>query len=422
MERSRYYAVLTGSLLLFGFTLPLSKSAGNVLIFLAYLIAAAAILFDENFKRAIVPTIKQPLILPFSLYCLIAFIGVYFTQEYSDGFHVANKFLSLPAIYLMITVLLEVSPDKEQAYLRAQKALLAFLVGLMVLNCIAMMTYLGLIGQKKFILPLAPMSVHHIWFSNINAIGLYTAASFYLFPLDRFQNKLRIFLVSFVVLAILCILLSLSRTAWFGIILTSLIMAFLVSKNKKVFSTLLIAAIVACIALYSMVPIVHERVRLISEDISKFMAGDLSYTSLGGRFFMWKAAIMMFLTNPLTGVGTGGFVPTMAEYIQSGRFPEFFLVFIQPHNMYLFALATNGIPGFAALLFIFYRALKFALPIVKRENNEERLFAFLAAATVVHFMIAGLTDSFFNIQILRYTFIFIMGVCVRTSLDRGSSR
>ncbi len=133
------------------------------------------------------------------------------------------------------------------------------------------------------------------------------------------------------------------------------------------------------------------------------------------RFLMWKAAIMMFLSNPLVGVGTGGYVPTMASYIASGQFPEFLNQFNQPHNMYLFALATNGLLGLASLLYLFYRILILSLPVIRRGQGD-RLFAFLATATAVHYLIAGLTDSFFNIQILRYTFVFIMGVCIRNSI------
>jgi O-antigen ligase len=196
-------------------------------------------------------------------------------------------------------------------------------------------------------------------------------------------------------------------------------MTFMVTKNKKVFFITVAAAAVACVVVYLFIPFVQARINLIASDIARFSKGE-TVTSLGARFLMWKAALMMFLSNPLIGVGTGDYVPTMISYIKSGQMPEFLLEFNQPHNMYLFTLATNGLLGLAALLYIFYRALRFALPIMKG-NEGERLFAFVAAATAVHFMIAGLTDSFFNIQILRYAFAFVMGVCVRSSVSTARS-
>jgi len=82
--------------------------------------------------------------------------------------------------------------------------------------------------------------------------------------------------------------------------------------------------------------------------------------------------------------------------------------------MYLFALATNGLWGLAALLYVFYQALLLALPLI-RGGQEERLFGFIAVATAIHFLAAGFTDSLFNIQVVRYSFVFIMAVCIRKS-------
>jgi hypothetical protein len=70
--------------------------------------------------------------------------------------------------------------------------------------------------------------------------------------------------------------------------------------------------------------------------------------------------------------------------------------------------------GLATLLFIFSRSLATVAPAI-RSGGRERVFAVLGMATAVHFMVAGFLDSFFNIQVLRYSFAFIMGVCIRGS-------
>jgi O-antigen ligase len=414
LDRSRYYHTLAALLLLFGLTLPLSKSAGNVILFLSYTIAVTGFLLNKNFKVVVFNNSRQPLTLAFSLFFLVALIGVLFTDAYSDGFHVANKFFSLPAIYLMASVLIQSLYSEEKRDQKAEYILLSFLAGLMVLNGIGIMTFLGIVDKKQYVTPLAPLHLHHIWFSNINAIGLYTAVSFLLFSRYGKSHRGKLFLVCSIVLGIFSILLSVSRTAWFGTALTSAIMALLVTKNKKIIFVALVSAALVGIIIYLFIPLVHDRIHLIVQDISSFSAGKTE-TSLGMRFLMWKAAIMMFLSNPLVGVGTGGYVPTMMSYVASGQFPEFLLQFNQPHNMYLFALATNGLLGLASLLYLFYRILILTLPVL-RAGEGGGLFAFLAAATAVHYLIAGLTDSFFNIQILRYTFVFIMGVCIRSSL------
>lgn len=411
--QSPYYKIIIAGLLIFAFTLPLSKSAGNVLLFLLYPAGIIGVLFSMDFKKAILPNIRQPLAVAFSLFFLVALIGVVYTGKYSDGFHVANKFLSLPAIYLMVSVLIRSSQDEESTSRTAENLILAFVIGLMALNGIAVMTYLGIVGHKKFVLPLAPLNVHHIWFSNLNAIGMYSAVTFLLFS-SRRDTRYKTFFFSFLLLSGVTVLLSLSRTAWLGIFFTTIILTYIMVKKKKMFFIALLGMLGAGVLLYFFNQIVHTRLNLIVSDISLFFTGQ-TQTNIGERFLMWKAAFRMFLSNPLFGVGTGDYVPTLNRYMASGEFPSFLAEFNQPHNMYLFALATNGLLGLAALLYVFYRSLSFALPLM-RSDGREKLFGFLALATTVHFMIAGLTDSFFNIQILRYTFAFVMGVCVRNSV------
>jgi len=105
----------------------------------------------------------------------------------------------------------------------------------------------------------------------------------------------------------------------------------------------------------------------------------------------------------------------MREYVAAGAVPERILGYNQPHNMYLFALATNGLLGLAALLFLFSRVLFLSLPFRDIQPGQMQ-FRFLAAAVAVHYLVAGMTDSLFNIFLLRYTFAFLMGVCVRRTI------
>jgi len=126
----------------------------------------------------------------------------------------------------------------------------------------------------------------------------------------------------------------------------------------------------------------------------------------------------MFSWHPWIGIGTGDFQLTMKVLRRSRLVPFYLLAFNQPHNIYLFAMATNGLAGLTALLYIFFRSLRSVVPDL-RSAGTGKLFAFLAMATAVHFMIAGFMDSFFNIQILRYSFAFIMGVCIRSSVNHA---
>jgi O-antigen ligase len=88
--------------------------------------------------------------------------------------------------------------------------------------------------------------------------------------------------------------------------------------------------------------------------------------------------------------------------------------------MYLFALATQGVIGLTALLYIFYSILKISL---KRINSfkVQSLCGYIALMTAVHFLVAGLTESLLNIHVLTSSFALILGIGLRKSFIRQDS-
>jgi len=129
----------------------------------------------------------------------------------------------------------------------------------------------------------------------------------------------------------------------------------------------------------------------------------------------------MFLSNPLFGVGTGDYVSSVQAYVSAGQLPARISGYNQPHNMYLFTLATNGLFGLTALIYFFFRILSFAMRSGSKAPGYKGL-SFLATAVAVHYLVASMTDSLFNIFILRFSFAFIMGVCIRTVAEGEGRR
>ena len=219
--------------------------------------------------------------------------------------------MSLPAIYFLVSVLLQSDRSEEAGTRRAESLLLSFLAGLAALNLLGALMYLGVVGDAAFALPLAPLGMHHIWYSNLNALGLYTAAALLLFTRHGTSARGRALLGCFLLLSTLGILLSMSRTAWFGIALTAAIMAVAAIRSKKTIVLVLLLSVLTLASLYRFVPLVHERVNLIGSDISLYSTDKYAISSIGGRFVIWEAAFLMFKEHPLLGVGTGDFEHTM---------------------------------------------------------------------------------------------------------------
>jgi O-antigen ligase len=411
LNHSRHYRALLTGLSIFAFILPLSKSAGSAMMGLIYIYMFAVITRNKNFRSSVARSINQPLTAPIGIYILVVLLGLLFTRQLSEGINIVKQIINLPLIYLMLSVSIDGEHGESVRLKDAEQLLLSFLTGIFVLDLIALLTYFGFIGNARYVLPVHPMDMHHIWFGNLNAIGVYTAVFLLLFPHSRRRRPISALLWCLIGLGAISILLSTSRTAWLGMIFTSLVLLFFLIRNKKLFIVAGILVVAACIAAYFFSDIIHQRIGKISDDISLFSAGTTE-TSVGARFLMWKGALTMFLSHPLLGVGTGDYKMGLAELVGSGALPPFVSHFNQPHNMYLFILATNGLIGFFALLFIFYRIFRYAAGLI-RLHQKARLFGFLSMAATVHFMTAGLTESVLNVHVLLCTFAFISGLCVR---------
>ena len=415
LRRSNYSLFVLTCLTLFGLSLALSKTAQNVLIALLYLAALSQMLLNRDVRRVLAAHLRQPLVLPLALYIGVALLGVTYSERVADGLGNVNKMVGMALVYFMTAVLLD-ALGEERSVTAAEGMLLAFIGGVIVLDVIGLLTYLGVIGDKMYVLPIWPLHVLHIWWANINAVGFYAASLLLLFSDARNDRRKRYMLIFFLPLSILSMLLSLSRTAWFGMLITVIVLSYVLVKNRKYFHVLMVALALTGFAAYGTSHIVQSRINLIFSEISLFFSGQ-AQTNIGERFLMWKAAFKMFLSHPFFGVGTGDYVATMNRYMSTGEFPPYLAMFNQPHNMYLFALATNGLIGLGVFLYLFYRSTIYSVRLLPAAGSG-RFFGLLGLAVLVHYLVGGMTDSFLNIQMLRYAFAFMMGIVVRSSLAR----
>jgi len=376
-----------------------------------YALSLGIIAFDKQVRMKLLFSLRQPLTLPMGLYISILCVGLLFSQDLREGISVVKQTANLFFVYLMVSVLLDVEQDNAKKAFYSQSMLFSFLMGIFVLDLIGFLTYGGIIGNRKWILPVTPLNTHHIWFGNLNAIGFFGTISLLLFPLHKRTRTQLTGLWVFVPAALVSMVLSTSRTSWLGAFCSGSVLLYFLIYKKRTFFLLSALLTAFCMSVYFICDMVHARIDQAYTDIALFLSGNPS-SSLGARFTMWDASISMFLSNPLFGVGTGDYKSMIASFVASGQYPEILGKYNQPHNMYLFALATNGIIGLSALLFIFYSILRYTRKLF---YNQERFYGFLVLAVSVHFMIAGLTESLLNIHVLICSLALLMGLGLRKS-------
>ncbi len=87
------------------------------------------------------------------------------------------------------------------------------------------------------------------------------------------------------------------------------------------------------------------------------------------RMLLWNLAWQVFLTHPITGIGTGGFARFQSEYLDSlGLYlPEEYLG-LSTHNTILGILAETGIVGFMAYMIYAIVVIKLSELLIKYSN------------------------------------------------------
>jgi len=183
-------------------------------------------------------------------------------------------------------------------------------------------------------------------------------------------------------------------------------------KRIKILLAVLLVALIGLIGFSSQV---REGLR-IHEFTAAFKNPEgIDYERLtGDRGNMWHAATLMFVSHPWVGVGPGGFSSNFQALIDGGVVKKT-AMHNQPHNDILNAASGGGafkLLSYLALIggpfVFFFRRYK------SRADVEDKLFPLLGMQVVGAFVLTGLTNSNFDLQI--YSTMYAVLVCVLAKL------
>jgi O-antigen ligase len=168
-------------------------------------------------------------------------------------------------------------------------------------------------------------------FPHPNVLGGFLSVTI---PLILFQlpDKKKIFYITTIVLGIIALVLTFSRSAWVAAALGGV---YIIFKNKKrlFFSVLLVVA------------------------LTIFFIGNtfgFQDESVVVREQLNAAALSMARASPVIGNGLGNFLVQLPGHLVSRQ-----IYFLQPvHNIYLLMLSETGIIGFALFLWVVWKAAK----------------------------------------------------------------
>lgn len=224
------------------------------------------------------------------------------------------------------------------------------------------------------------------------------------------------------ILGIICIIASESRGVWlsFLVIIIFILIIFSInvnfSKTKKVFITLFSVLIV--FSAFSS-QIVKDRVSLAMSEIEEYKErssfDDIKRTSsFGTRIELWKASVKMFKNNYLFGVGPGGYRTELIMLNKNGEFKKEFTKYNQAHGQYFHVLATRGVIGFLAVMFLLVTFLMFLLRKALCNSYQIRYMAGCGIVVILSYIILGVTESPFERRSTIVFFVFYLSLIVAT--------
>jgi len=370
------------------FFLPISKS----IIEIFSILAIALYLVKKIILRESLP--KSFLNFTILAYLIICFVSIFFSSniKISSRAFFAKTIQSL-AFFLVVAETL--NTDR-----RVKNLISVFFASALLLGIDGIFQHFT---HKDFIRnrPYYGLPRIHATFSTSNDFGCYLTAiiPFALISiLDKSRTKIFRFSSLFLFLVLfVCLILTISRGAWFGLISTMLFMSAWI-RPLGVFLIAIALFIIATHQFYY--PVLRER-------LSNFFI--FSDHSSMDRRMIWEAAWKMIMHNPLLGLGLGTFMFNFKEYVVEGY--PFDIPYA--HNCYLQMGAEIGIIGLSSFLFIlmlfFFRGIR----ILNLNQQTFSWYILLASlASVLGYCVQMAVDTNFYSLDLGMLFWLLLGLGV----------
>jgi O-antigen ligase len=196
--------------------------------------------------------------------------------------------------------------------------------------------------------------------------------------------------------------------------------------RRRIRNLLLAVCVLAAVAWFVPASGVRARFKEAHTDISTYVAGGSAFTSLGGRFELWKAASWMIAERPLLGADMVIAKSDLKRYVGAGQVDPYVLELPHFHNEALQALVTGGVVGLLAWLSMLAAPLLFFWRALRAEAAPGRQQAALALAgllVVVSYFAFGLTEVIFwsvKGSLFYALMVFLlMGLCLNAKENDG---
>ncbi|MDD4885349.1 MAG: O-antigen ligase family protein [Thiomonas sp.] len=181
------------------------------------------------------------------------------------------------------------------------------------------------------------------------------------------------------------------------------------------------ALLLLAILTYALMPEIHHRINMVANNLHSFDQGNEN-TSIGVRFQLWKAALLIFAEHPIFGVGMGGFKALMEPMQQAGQLTPFAADFgrQEVHSELLSRLSQLGIVGLAAIMVVYLVPSWLFLQRLRASHPASRASARMGLALVCGFFVYGLTVETFDLTMTAAFYALTVAVLLAAAYPQAS--
>jgi O-antigen ligase len=382
-------------LVAFMFFLPISSAAPNLLLLLILILW----LVEGDFARKWQQMRAHPLLFPMMAYALLYPLSLWWTEDVAWGEHMVARHV----IYLLFPVLLTVVRKEHLAYY-----LSAFIAAMTVSEVASYSVWFHLL-QIPGIDPLDPAGFMGHWeYNPFLALATYLMGYALLFG-QVSGWKRGLFIVFIITMSINMFITGgrIGQVAYFALLLL-LFGQYFASRNLlwRGLGMSAVGLVAVFVLAYNTSSLFHERASLA---VYEALHHDSTKTgSVNARFIYWQNTLVMSLERPFVGSGIGDFPQDYNRQV-GAEAPIHMSTFgeggghSQPHNQYLFELASFGLLGVVVFVWLWRT-------IIVQAMRQHDMYTHIRWAFTILTLLIMLTDSYLLVQAFSYLFVLMLAM------------
>lgn len=329
---------------------------------------------------------------------LLYLVGLLYTSNYTYAFRDLETKMSM----LFIPIVFSSLPGFS---LNQFKFLSKVFIGACVFSflfCVGFIFFkFGFSQPEKFSYTSLSIFIHPGYFSIYMSVAV--ALVSFLSSVDAGTNRWSrisgVIIIAFILVAQLMLAAKMPLVISFMLVIAAVsLWLYRLNKIRAVIGFVIMAVTIVLVVMN--IESVSNRFHTVFEAVDSQQIDFKTTESSKVRVLVWKASVEAIKDNGLIGVGTGDIMDTLRSYYQQAGYIGALDHNLNTHNQFLQTTLALGIPGFIALMFMFFNSINAA------RKQKDTLYLRL----IFIYAISCLTESVFETQAGVCSFVLLNSI------------